>query len=399
MPRFIPVFMCCCAGALTFGAQAATRRVPETGAAADLPFSAAVEAGDFIYVTGNGGGKGDIGAQTQGALDNIAEILKKAGATLNDVVSTQVYISDRANAAGMDAAYGASWSANPPARTVIITEGLVGGNGLVEINAVAVRHGVSHKAVLPHGWQQPTGPFSYGQKVGNTLFISALTGRNPMDGSASAPDNVRAQTKTIMESMGALLKAASMDYGDIAAGRVWISDITKNYESMNAVYRSYFIRDFPSRATLEFNLANPADIVEISAVAVKGGPRHAIAATITADGTPGTPNPNFCAGMVVGNRMWITGMTGQTADNKTDLASQTNQALATMLRVVKAGGFTQEQVVEVNVYLHDAHDVSQYQLMNTAYKKVFQKDFPARTTVQGDNAGKSLVEIVMMAAR
>ncbi len=153
------------------------------------------------------------------------------------------------------------------------------------------------------------------------------------------------------------------------------------------------------RATLEFKLANPAAVGEISAVAVKGGPRHTIAAAITADGTPGEPNPNFSAGMVVGNRMWIAGMTGQTADNQTDLVSQTQQALATMLRVVKAGGFRSDQVVEVNIYLHDAHDVNQYQQMNAAYREVFQKDFPARTTLQGDNAGKSLVEIVMMAAR
>ena len=70
-----------------------------------------------------------------------------------------------------------------------------------------------------------------------------------------------------------------------------------------------------------------------------------------------------------------------------------------MLRTLKAGGFTQDQIVEINCYLRDAKDVTQFQKMNEGYRKIFQKELPARTTVQGPNAGGSLVEITMMAAR
>ena len=101
----------------------------------------------------------------------------------------------------------------------------------------------------------------------------------------------------------------------------------------------------------------------------------------------------------VGNRMWVTGMTGQTADNKTDIGAQAKEALTRLLATLKAGGFTQDQVVEVNCLLGDAKDPKTFAAMNAGYKEVFQKDLPARTTVQGENAGNTLVEITMMAAR
>ncbi len=394
------LILCAGALALALGAQAAVRHIAETGRAASLPFSAAVEAGDLIYVSGNGGTDAngqlgaDISSQTSNALDRIADALKKAGANLGDVVATQVYITDPANASAMDEAYAARFAKNPPSRTVVVTASLAGGKPLVEINAIAVRRGVAHRAILPKGWQNPPGPFSYAEKVGNTLFISALTARNPMDGSPP-PDNIGLQTKTIMDNLGALLKAGGMDYGDLAAGRVWLSDM-KYYRDMNVVYRSYFVRDLPARATLQFHLVNPTDLVQISTVAVKGGPRHAILGAIGADGKAGKPNPNYSAGMVVGNRMWVTGMTGETADNKDDVTSQTQETLTRMLRVLKAGGFNPAQVVEANVYMRD---IGQFQQMNMGYRQVFQKDLPVRTTVQASNAGGSLVEIVLAAGR
>ncbi len=396
MRRLTFASVVCCACIATTGAWAAVRHI--AGPNANLPFALATVAGDFIYVTGNGGAGDDIGAQTNSALDRIAAALKKAGADLGDVVQTNVYLTDPANAAGMEQAYGARFSKNPPARAVIVTPALVGGRGLVEINAIAVRHGVAHRAVLPHGWQKPSGAFSYAEKVGATLFISGLTPHNPADGSA-APDNIGAQTRAIMDNIGVVLKAGGMDYSNIAAGRVWLGDIEKNYRDMNAVYRTYFVGDNPARATLQFGMIDSADLLVISAIAIKGGPRHAIAAGINAEGKPGKPNPNFSAGVAAGNRMWVSGMTGQTADNKTDVSAQTQEALARMLRVLKAGGFNQDQVVEINVYLRDAKDIKQFQQLNEGYRQVFKKDLPARTTVQALNAGKTLVEITMMAAR
>jgi enamine deaminase RidA (YjgF/YER057c/UK114 family) len=51
----------------------------------------------------------------------------------------------------------------------------------------------------------------------------------------------------------------------------------------------------------------------------------------------------------------------------------------------------------VNVYVTD---IAKFEEMNTVYREVFAKDFPARTTVQAGNVtSDGIVEIVMTAAR
>lgn len=392
MRRSISLFALCCALVVAFSAQAAIHRI---SGGANLPFSGAVVAGDLIYVAGMSGNdeNADIGTQTKQTIDNIAAALKKAGASLNDVVWMGVYLTKAENASGMDEAYAAAFKKNAPARALVVTTSLVGGKSLIEINAIAVRHGVAHHAVLPKGWQKPTGPYSYAVKAGSTLFISSISGRNMADGSA-APANAGAQTKAVMDNIVALLRAGGMTLNDVAVARVWLSDL-KYYPNVNAVYRNYYSRDLPARATLQLTATDQADLVQISAVAVSGA-HHAVVSAINEDNSAGKPNPNYSAGMVAGNRMWVTGMTGETADNKTDVGAQTKEALARMLRVLKKGGFTQAQIVDVNVYLRD---IKMWGQMNAAYKEVFSKDLPVRTSIEADNAGHSLVEIVFNAAR
>lgn len=396
--KIASVVLCGCFLATSVQASVNYITSPPADGVTSPPYSLATVSGDFIYVTGNTGSGDDIGAQTSGTLDRIEATLKKAGADLSDVVQTQVYLADAADAAGMERAYGTRFSGNLPARTVVVTPSLVGGVKRIEINAIAVRRGVAHTAISPRGWQKPSAAFSYGQQVGNTLFISGLTAHNPVDG-AAPPSDIRAQTRAVMNNVGAVLKAAGMEYENLVSGRVWIEEIVKNYDGMNDAYRGYFKRDLPARATLEFGMVAPADQVAISAVAVKGGTHKVVAASFDDAGKPREPNQNFSAGVATENRMWVTGMTGQTADNKNDVAAQTQLALERMLRVLNAGGFTKDQIVEVNCYLRDARDIEHFRLMNEGYRKVFTKDLPARTTLQGGNRGGSLVEITIMAAR
>src|SRR5438093_1184925 len=79
--------------------QGSTKQVIKSGFVGNLPFSAAVKAGGFVYVSGtvatNSAGeivKGDIKAQTRQVLDNIAATLKAAGSALPYVASVTVYL-------------------------------------------------------------------------------------------------------------------------------------------------------------------------------------------------------------------------------------------------------------------------------------------------------------------
>ena len=61
-----------------------------------------------------------------------------------------------------------------------------------------------------------------------------------------------------------------------------------------------------------------------------------------------------------------------------DVAAQTRQCFENLFGVLAAAGLNAEQVVKVNVYLVDMNDFS---TMNAVYATMFQKPYPARTTI------------------
>jgi 2-iminobutanoate/2-iminopropanoate deaminase len=91
------------------------------------PYSQAVRAGNLIFVSGQGPidpasgalSAGDIAEQTRLVLRNVANILTAAGASMDCVVRTTVYLADMNDFAAMNAAYAEAFAAPAPARTTI----------------------------------------------------------------------------------------------------------------------------------------------------------------------------------------------------------------------------------------------------------------------------------------
>ena len=107
-----------------------------------LPFSPGVKYGDLIFVSGQGpigkDGKvipGDIRAQTWATLENFRKVLEDAGAAMDDVVQTTVYLRDLADYQGMNEVYASFFSDPKPARATVRAELLFGMT--VEIQGIA----------------------------------------------------------------------------------------------------------------------------------------------------------------------------------------------------------------------------------------------------------------------
>jgi 2-iminobutanoate/2-iminopropanoate deaminase len=94
------------------------------------PYSPAVRAGDFIYVSGQGPvdpitdklTPGDIRHETEQVLKNIRSILEACGATLADVVKCSVFLKDGSEFKAMNEVYTEFFGANRPARTTVVCE-------------------------------------------------------------------------------------------------------------------------------------------------------------------------------------------------------------------------------------------------------------------------------------
>lgn len=365
-----------------------------------LPFSTAVRAGDFVYVSGalatDAKGQvvaGDVKVQTKQVLDNLSAALTRAGSSMANVAAVTVYLKRAADFAAMNEVYRTYWSANPPVRTTVAAD-LVLPNALIEVSMIAVPNGGERKVVHPADWMKSPNPYSYGIQSGNTLFLAGLVARNGKDNSAVEGD-VKVQTKAVMDNAGQVLAAAGMSFADVVASRVYITD-TAMFQDMNEVYRTYFKSDPPARATVKAPLMGPTNQVEITLTAVKDSTRKALT-TPNADGTPGRPSPVLSSAVQVGNRLYVSGILGNDATNKGDMAAQTREAMARIGRTLKAAGFDWGHVVDGTVYVTD---LTKFADMNTAYRESLTKDFPARATVGvGLVAPDGLVELMFTAVR
>ena len=118
------------------------------GPAAIGPYSQAIVAGDFVFVSGQipldpETGKlveGDIHAQTERVMKNLAAILEAGGSSLDLVVKATIYLADLKDFEAMNQVYGSAFSAAPPARATIQAGGLPKG-ARIEIDAVALVKG------------------------------------------------------------------------------------------------------------------------------------------------------------------------------------------------------------------------------------------------------------------
>jgi len=383
------------------GAQPSPRQIITTGGNPNLPFSPAVKAGGFVYVAGAIGdgstplAKGDVRAQTRQTLDGIAKTLKAGGSSLANAASVTVYLRNAADAGAMNEVYATYFPSNPPARTTVaVTQPLANADGLVEISMIAVADGGERTVVHPEGWAKVPSPYSYGIKSGNTLFLAGLVSRNGKD-NANVPGDITAQTKTVLDNGAAILKQAGMSFADVVASRVFITDESA-FQAMNAAYRPFFSDTPPARLTVKSGLTSPDYLVEIGMVAVKD-PIRTTVTTPNADGTPGRPSPNLSSAIRVGNRLYLSGITGSTQANRGDAKAQTAEVLARVGRTLQAAGFGWGDVVDSTVFMAD---MTKFADMNESYRGTFAKDFPARATVGlPPVGGDTLVEMMFVAEK
>jgi 2-iminobutanoate/2-iminopropanoate deaminase len=109
------------------------------------PYSQAIKAGGFVFVSGQipidpETGEfvaGGITEQTDRVLRNLRAVLEAAGSGLDQVVKTTVFLADMKEFSGMNEVYATYFTEPPPARATVAAAGLPR-DARVEIEAVAL---------------------------------------------------------------------------------------------------------------------------------------------------------------------------------------------------------------------------------------------------------------------
>jgi 2-iminobutanoate/2-iminopropanoate deaminase len=116
-----------------------------TAPAAIGPYSQAIQAGGFIFYSGQipldpGSGvlvAGGIVEQTRQVMANMRAVLHASGRNFSDIVKTTIYLTDLADFATVNEIYGESFTEVPPARACVQVAALPRG-AAIEIDWIAV---------------------------------------------------------------------------------------------------------------------------------------------------------------------------------------------------------------------------------------------------------------------
>ena len=109
-------------------------------------------------------------------------------------------------------------------------------------------------------------PYSDGVLVGNTLYLAGRLGLDPKTG--KVPEDLEQEIRLLLDGIKATLGEAGMTMDDLVSVQVFCPDLSL-YDKFNAVYRSYFTKDFPARAFIGSGPLLRGAHFEAQAIAVK----------------------------------------------------------------------------------------------------------------------------------
>ena len=103
-------------------------KIINEGAKSNLPFSPAIKAGDFVYVSGQASVDRETGAIIAGtfeeevrrSIDNVKVILESSGLTLDNVINVKAYVDEEENLKLYNSIYAEYFNLPSPTRSTII---------------------------------------------------------------------------------------------------------------------------------------------------------------------------------------------------------------------------------------------------------------------------------------
>jgi reactive intermediate/imine deaminase len=349
-------------------------------AAGNRVYSPGVDAGDYLYVSGQGPRRpdgslpGTFEAQVRQALDNIKSVVQTAGLTMEHVVYTQVYLEDIGKYPEVNRAFGEVFAKTPPARAVLGVAKLP--EPSVQISAIAVRDLAGRRSVIPPRYKSEESA-SPGILTHDRLFLSSMPGSDPSTG--KVPDDPATQVDFALDRMKAVLEAAGLDLRHMVFVNPYLTaDIPMRIMNQRYALRFEF-GNTPARATIEVSSLPGGAHIEYTGVAVRDLKQRQ---AVRPKNMPPSPTASPC--VFAGDTLFCSAKSGfipgpHGGVYASTTANQLRQTMRNLLDNLEEAGMNFDEVVATNVYLDDLSDVRAF---DEVYVQYFGHVLPARTTIE-----------------
>lgn len=124
---------------------------------------------------------------------------------------------------------------------------------------------------------QPLGHYPHVKRVGDFIYVSGTSSRRPDNTHIGATQDekgewhldIKAQTKAVIENIGALLSSLDADLNNVIDITTFLVDM-KDFKGYNEIYGTFFNHTGPTRTTVAVHqLPHPNLLIEIKAIAYK----------------------------------------------------------------------------------------------------------------------------------
>ncbi len=363
-------------------AQDAGRAIipPHTPTQATRIYSPAIDAGDYLYISGQGPHRSDgsspatFEAQVRQALDNVKTIVESAGLTMEHVVYTQVYLQDMDQYGEMNKVFAEYFAKSPPARAVLGVARVP--EPPIQISAVAVRDLKDKRAVTPQNYKSGDSA-APGILTHDRLFISSMAGIDPVTG--KVPDDPAAQVDLALDRLEAVAKAAGLELSNMVFVNPYLTDKIPGRVMNERYARRFEFGNTPARATIEVSSLPGGAHIEYTGVAVRD---LKLRKAVRPKNMPPSPTASPC--VFAGDTLYCSAKDGfipgpHGGVYATTPQHQLRQTMRNQLDNLEEAGMNFNQVVATNAYLDNLSDQSDF---DEVYAQYFGPVPPARTTVQ-----------------
>jgi 2-iminobutanoate/2-iminopropanoate deaminase len=366
----------------TLAAQDHIRAVvpAQSGALTNRFYSPGVDAGDYLYVSGQGPRKPDgslpydFHDQVRQALDNVQAIVKSAGLSIDHVVYMQVYLEDMAKYDELKKTLSEYFGKSQPAQAVLGVARTP--DSSVEMNAVAVRSLDDKKPVYPENYTS-NDPAPPGMLTHDRVFVSSMAGADPATG--KIPDDPASQVDLALDRVEAVVKAAGLELKNMVFVNPYLTTDVPTRVMNERYARRFEFGNTPARATIEVLSLPGGAHIEYTGVAVRDLAQRK---AVRPKNMPPSPTASPC--VFAGDTLYCSAKDGfipgpHGGVYAASTQHQLRQTMRNQLDNLEEADMKFDEVVATNVYLDNLSDLS---VFDEVYAQYFGSVPPARTTVQ-----------------